>query len=121
MDTTTTASEIIAAVRKLATDWPDAVYDSGELSACMYDAGTVEYGPPHQQGCIFGQAGLSLGILDQFPGSDSGGVGIDTVLDDYLEVVTTQDERKWVVAVQNAQDEHMTWRQAVAKADKLVP
>ena len=116
----TTAVEIITVVRKLADDWPDAVYDLGELTACMYDTGSIDNGPD-ADGCIFGQAGRVLGILDQFPDADAGGMGILTVFDDYLEIAASKDERKWVVAVQNAQDDHQTWRQAVARADRMVP
>ena len=120
MKAITTVSEVIAAVRKLATDWPDAIYDMGDLGSCLYDAGNVSNGPPGAVGCIFGQAGVSLGIMDRFPVGDQGGVGIATLFADYLEVATTGDEQDWMKMVQEAQDTSSSWGDAVANADELV-
>lgn len=114
----TTAVEIITTVRKLAAEYPDAVY--GSIDECAYETGTVTNGPPGVEGCIFGQAGLVLGILDRFPTQDAGGIGIATVFADYLEAPIQGDEQDWMEKVQGSQDKSMSWGKAVEAADSVI-
>jgi hypothetical protein len=114
--------KLIAAVRKLANDHPDAIYDS---TMCQYSAGECAGG----EGCIIGQALQSLGLGELTLLADQSFNNVSTPryipmfvdLADYLPFELTVYEEEWLSEVQRNQDEKMKWRAAVEQADEVCP
>ncbi len=114
----TTSIDMEAEVRRLAAEYPDAVYQSftkpDGTSRCFYDRGEVTNGPP-ELGCIMGQAALN--VAPDFwdnelqHGTEEVSIG---------ELVDFWDNADFLTFVQDNQDKGNTWSAAVAAADKTV-
>ncbi len=124
---TTIAAGLIAEVRKLADQYPDAVYrmirhlpdEEGDTkdSQCMYDLGVVQDGPP-DEGCIFGQAARRLELRKGFEYLFDGFAGrenaiITTLKENGWHLGMTAEEKDWMESVQMDQDSGKTWAEAV--------
>ena len=107
--------KLIAAIRELAAESPDNIYDRGQSHACSYVVGECSNGT---QGCIVGQALRRLGL--ETP-------DLPTHVDIYLSLifdcgVAGGDTRLlWVSVVQSEQDSGNTWAYAVKSADESYP
>jgi hypothetical protein len=111
-----TFEQIESAVRELASENPEFVYDQGSSPFCKYN-------PNHEQpGCIFGQAFIALGepVPSQFDPTEGSELeaGIIRVLE-YLGIETTVRQRAWADAVQSNQDMSYPWQRAVERGDRF--
>ena len=106
--------KLIAAIRELATESPDNVYDRGRSHTCSYVVGDCSNGT---QGCIVGQAIRRLGL--ETPDFDD---SADVYLDNYDAVrAVSEMQRAWILIVQQEQDSSNTWAYAVESADDNCP
>ena len=104
---------LVQTVRKLAADYPDAVYQ-GTDRGCFYTIG--ECGPGN--GCIVGQALQKLGYeLEGFDEQKGVGIGI---LIARLEIPCSCQDKDWLIFVQDYQDMGKPWKEAVKLADETV-
>ena len=123
-----TPMELVEAVRALAQEYPEAVYEKpGENSVCLYSAGKADGGV----GCIVGQALKRLGCSDEYVSKldrlDS--CGIDHVakrhfwpdlagwIDEWEEATEDVPEINWLSVVQMEQDSGHSWGAALETAD----
>lgn len=106
--------KLVAAVREVAAEKPDHVYQTPANGTCAY----VLDGQPS---CIVGQAAWRLGLID---GSfekhiEENTAGVTTFLR-YLGAAMDEDneyEREFLDAVQEKQDQEVAWGEAVELAD----
>lgn len=111
--------ELVANVRKLAKEYPDAKYRSPDGGGCYYTRGTVVDGP-EAPGCIVGQA-LPSHVMDRLIEVDNEGSGnIPYVLGDALDTDYDRGVFLWLDVVQSHQDLGKTWSEAVREGDRLV-
>lgn len=106
-----TAELLVAEVRRLAAENPDAVYGKS-TSTCSYLYGTAGSG----NGCIIGQAILAIDpdlrdFLRQVDGESIHAIYERLGLDYGPEI-------RWLNRVQYKQDCRYTWDKAVSSADK---
>jgi hypothetical protein len=119
---TTTLSELVAQVRRLAADRPDNVYQPELVGAghrCSYLDGRCTDGT---LGCLVGQAFRAAGLTaDELQPVNR------LAICEALEHLLRQDidclqgaHIAWLMSVQNAQDEGARWREAIEVADREV-
>lgn len=114
-----TAKQIEQEVRRLAREYPEAMYISPDegFGGCYYEKGKVERGP-EQPGCLIGQAlrnlkpGLKLDNGDQSDSIENLAYGLTME-----EFELPNDLLNWLSHVQRAQDRGVTWGKAVNYAD----
>jgi hypothetical protein len=114
-----TAAELANAVRRVAQQEPDKIYERPVGSGCRY---THEVEETRAPGCIIGQAVFSLTgqVVHQesMKGSVSTGIWADTLslnedrMNGYL--------KNWLREVQANQDAGFTWSEAVRSADNNI-
>lgn len=108
--------ELVANVRKLAKEYPDAKYRSPDRGGCYYTRGAVVDGP-ETPGCIVGQA-MPSHVMDRLIEVDNeGGGNIPYVLGDVLDIDYDRGTFLWLDVVQSYQDLGKTWSEAVRGAD----
>lgn len=96
------------AVRELAEENPEFVYDRGHNAFCKYNPDST------QPGCIFGQALIKIG--HPVPETETGPIG--GVLR-AMGVKTTPEQRNWALFVQGNQDNKVPWAECVKEADRV--
>jgi hypothetical protein len=101
---------LIKSIRKLAADFPDAVYTSDTY--CEYTKG--ECGPG--KGCIVGQGLQNCGMKWVASYGDSRGEMAVSSLFHRIKV-TNQNDRAWLISVQSLQDSTKSWAEAVRLSD----
>jgi hypothetical protein len=113
-----TIRDLILAVRKLAAAHPNNHYKKDPTETrCSYDKGSCDNG---SVGCIFGQALNALG--HSVTGTTSiVGVIIDSGLIESRIDVPPSPALSWCSVVQQRQDRHESWADAVHKADIAFP
>lgn len=116
--------KITDAIRKLATDYPNAVYvpPSGEIGdgKCFYTRGDVSDGP-ERSGCIVGQAVVMARpeLEDGLKEVDYASMGAEDLLRDLsLDLELEEEELHWINSVQEHQDMGDCWSEAVREADE---
>jgi hypothetical protein len=112
--TAVTADQIIAEVRRLASEQPDFIYqnpawEGGIRGFCRYMHGENE------PGCIMGHALYNLGLTPPAEG------GVADVVQYDLGIGLTPSQAKWLSDVQRHQDRGETWATAVAWASDVTP
>jgi len=118
--------DLIDAIRKLAANYPDAVYANGTMGACSYSQGAVTNGP-ERTGCIVGQAAALIGVSNQEieHGGETGyGEFLDTLAKNkWLDTDSKSigDQYDWIGRVQERQDSGVEWGEAVKSADHHNP
>lgn len=104
----TTGADLVKAVRELAEETPDFVYEPpGNHCVNIYEG---------KGSCIAGRAYVKAGIpVADIPYSLAvpSAVGV-------MGVVASMPEIDWLLTVQSAQDNGTPWGEAVAEADRLV-
>ena len=107
--------KLIAAIRELAAESPDNIYDRGQSHACSYVVGECSNGT---QGCIVGQALRRLGL--ETPDFKE---PVDDYLFNHYDCGRVDDVSRtlWLIAVQTEQDSSNTWAYAVEDADESNP
>ncbi len=113
-----TIDQLIQEVRNLATDWPDFVYQSCSSGTCCYTKSKTD----PNKGCIFGQAILRLqpDLKDVLLNNNSVSIsGLLMILG--FDVDAFNKQRNWCIEVQQKQDRHQTWANAVKFADERWP
>ena len=127
---TTTTTEVIAEVHKLAAAHPNFTYRPIKGDSCSYLPDRIN---PH--GCIIGAALTALGCpreaLLEHEGSGVGVMLPATVLSrswasangcpPQVAIIGTAHESKWLQYVQSGQDSGMSWREAIQSANELEP
>jgi hypothetical protein len=102
--------KLVARVRQLAADYPEAVYSKGGNEFCCYLSGQAN-GVPHH-GCIVGVAMQLEGMInEEFTG------GIVALLEQRTTCDSESSEATWLSYVQNEQDSGCSWATAVVNAD----
>lgn len=108
--------DIIAEIRKIASDSPNTVYgrdifDSGD--------GYCRYVIDGKGSCIVGRALVSLGIIPERLHEFEGMKAKDVLV--RLRVSQDHsDQSEWVDRVQFHQDHSTSWKDAVEKADRYI-
>lgn len=109
---------LIAEVRRLADEYPDAIYDN---DLCFYTCGKVTNGPK-EEGCIFGQVlrkvcpNIDLSKFEDCDNSDY----CDNIEEVLRKInLNSYPLDKWCETVQYQQDQKKTWSEAVRLADKV--
>lgn len=113
--------ELIQEVRRLAKEYPDAIYQSN--NGCFYASLPVVSGP-ETEGCIIGQA-----LRKFIPIEDSAGIATECKWGNFIaeelalrgEQFTYSDKDEqinWLSVVQSSQDEGYTWSRSVELADE---
>lgn len=97
---------LIAAVREIAAENPDFVYDDDPYG-CVYFDGK---GAPS---CIMGHACSRLGLLVGEPNDVDGDTNISAVAKD-LQWGLDRDELDWLEHVQRSQDRRTPWGECVS-------
>lgn len=106
---TATGESIIKAVRSIAAERPSHAY--AQADGCAY----VLNGKP---ACLIGHALWNLGLLG--PSIEDlrwNIMGIDSLLDDKLDIPVGSEEMGWLSLVQEHQDMGLPWGEAVEMAD----
>ena len=105
-----TIKDVDTAIRILASEAPDYVYNhSSPTAGCFYDRGVR--GGPESKGCIFGQAFQRLGVdMSTVGGADIASLWYDT--HEGLPVDASHCPEEWS-AVQYAQDNGGRWGEAI--------
>lgn len=115
-----TLDQLIQEIRKLATDWPNFVYERCG-SACNY---TKSKNNPNK-GCIFGQAILNLQPDLKELLTNNNSTPITTVLLNLLDFEYKQEVNgnkiSWCAEVQNKQDYGQSWANAIKLSDERYP
>lgn len=107
------ASDLIRAVREVAADNPDRIYQAPDPQVCEY-ADTA--GNPL---CLIGHALHRLGRLEQAANvGNEENIAAILVYDWQDEVKSTRTQRDWLHSVQKAQDTLQPWGEAVRTADQ---
>lgn len=111
-----TADLLINEVKRIAEQNPDFVYKP-DGKDCLYTRSENN----EDCGCIFGQAILNLKpelkqILQNF--DNSAAVPRINVLLNELEIKTTKKQAKWCCIVQSAQDNQLSWTQAIHRGER---
>lgn len=107
-----TGEQLVAEVRRLASEDPSFIYPVAatppkDKPNCLYNP------DKHQPGCIFGQALINLG--DPVPVKDDrGNIGTQVWI---KKIEATKAQIRWMMWAQQAQDQRMTWGDAIAYAD----
>lgn len=106
--------ELVSAVRALAAENPDKVYESPD-EGCYYihetDCGLVG-------GCIVGQAAIKVGVpVEVLRGFDKRGDHAG-VAHTFTEFQLSASVLSWLTFVQESQDHGVPWGEAVAGADR---
>lgn len=121
--------KVIAEVRRLATKYPNTVYQSTPVGKCYYTMGNTEY--CSAQGCIIGQAIINIYpdlkeffiLIDNL--NKNGSLDFTTIsaLTPLLFGIFDSENKEslWLLRVQNKQDNQHTWSKAVESADKDYP
>jgi hypothetical protein len=104
---------LIAAVREIAAERPDHVYDSESDEGCVY---IDKDGNPS---CIIGHAGYKLALITREPQGCWDSTDICAVSYE-LRWSLSNDELRWLSAVQTHQDRGVSWGAAVELADAEV-
>lgn len=107
---------LVAAVRELAAESPEFVYEAPVGEFCKYVHRTDE---GHLiGGCIVGQAALKVGVpiekLQSFDSWDDGSAG-----NAFSEFSISPEVLNWLQRVQESQDAKSPWGDAVAHADRF--
>lgn len=112
-----TGKELIEAVRGLADENPDFMYQPFN-SRCYYTKGRND-----TPGCIIGQALLKLdpGLEIELTNTDREGIipGVSDLID-ALQIEAHKPDRIWLEVVQGRQDLGSNWGKAVAYADTFL-
>lgn len=110
-----TGQQIIAEIRKVAAERPDAIVD---LGGCVY---IDRRGNPS---CLVGHALFNLGLLDELlpdPFEEYGpGAWNETAFDHMYHSIAPgmeQIEVEWITVAQKVQDSDKTWSESVRTAD----
>jgi ribosomal protein L7/L12 len=110
---------IIAKVRELAEEEPDHVYQRVD-NQCLYvhKSGEGDYIP--DSGCIIGQAAVRAGFTyDEVDHQNTSAWSL--VGGDHLNLGGSDEQVRWLGAVQSEQDCGTPWSRAVMLADKNTP
>lgn len=112
--------QLQAEVRKLAEEYPHAVYKSPDEGGCHYGLGEVENGPL-ELGCLIGQAirRLDPEVFEHISGNGDDVVCMMAEQSKYFDCSADDDGQieNWLSIVQGQQDDRKTWSQAVKAAD----
>jgi len=106
---------MISEVRRIAKEYPNAVYSMDNLVFCCYTKGKC--GPGF--GCLLGQAMQSAGLRHIANQADEQGEKAISELFNVLNIHNAND-RMWLSDVQGQQDRGATWEEAVKFADSQI-
>lgn len=115
-----TATELIAATRKIAASRPGHVYDPPAVGgAHVHDGGDCVYSLDGQPSCLIGHALEDLGLLG-VAAKAGNETSIDTLIG-RIGLQFTRRQRQWLKQVQTLQDGGESWGSAVADTDENYP
>jgi hypothetical protein len=101
---------LIQSIRKLAADFPDAVYSVEGY--CQYTEGKCGPG----QGCLVGQGMQNCGMGEMAEDADIlGEIGVSSFFS--KANVKNKNDRNWLIKIQGNQDNGKPWADAVRLAD----
>lgn len=103
-----TAGPLVAEVKRLQKEFPEAVYHQKSNDGCSYSSGTVSKGPK-TRGCLIGQALRNVyPYLFKTAKSDYDVIAVEEVLSN-LNIVTTKNQLFYLQTVQENQDNGVCW------------
>ena len=111
-------NRVVAEVRRLAVQYPDAVYESPDGNY-HYDKGTAG----GAEGCLIGQAARNVcrPLYNLFLCASFKGDAPDQVLSTNIQQGVGVQQIGWLTEAQEAQDTSNTWSTAVEWADDAYP